>query len=270
MTQSLKFFYKILPQRIKRLISRFQYEYLSKIDRKGSILFMNYGWADLDPDADELLLNENDEPYSYCIQLYHHIASVIDLSGKDILEVGCGRGGGASFIMRYLKPNSLVGADITTNAISFCNQHYDIPGLSFVLDNAESLQFNDNTFDVVINIESSHCYTSMENFLKSVCRVLKHQGYFLFADIRPKNQLERLKQQLEKTGLTLIKEEIITPNIIQALNLDNNRKHELIKQVVPKRLQKPYSEFAGMKGTKTFYGKLLNGDMEYVNYTFHK
>jgi ubiquinone/menaquinone biosynthesis C-methylase UbiE len=117
---------------------------------------MNYGWADLDPEAKELHLNENDEAYRYCIQLYHYITSVIDLRGKDVLEVGCGRGGGASFIMRYLKPNSLVGVDITTNAIRFCNQHYDIKGLSFVLNNAESLQFNDNTFDVVINIESSH------------------------------------------------------------------------------------------------------------------
>ncbi len=270
MVQLLKILHSKLPQKMKRLISRIQYEYLSRIDQEGNILFMNYGWADLDSKANELLLNENDEPYRYCIQLYNHVTRFIDLSGKDILEIGCGRGGGASFIMRYLKPNSLVGADITANAISFCNQYYDIASLSFVLDNAESLRFNDNIFDVVINIESSHCYTSMENFLKSVYRVLKPKGYFLFADIRPKKQLSMLRQQLEKTGLALIKEEIITPNIIQALNLDNKRKHELIKQVAPKILQRPYREFAGMKGTKTFYGKLLSGDMEYVNYIFSK
>ena len=231
---------------------------------------MNYGWACLDPEANGLLLNNNDEPYRYCLQLYHHVTSVIDLRGKDILEVGSGRGGGASFIMRYLKPNSVVGADITNNAIKFCNQYYNIKGLTFVLNSAENLQLNDNSFDVVINIESSHCYAIMADFLKGVCRVLKPQGYFLFADIRPKKQLSRLKQQLEKTGLTMIKEEIMTPNIIQALNLDNNRKQELIKQVVPKILRKPYREFAGMKGTKTFYAKLLNGDMEYVNYAFRK
>ncbi len=270
MVQSLRTLYNILPQKVKRSISRIQYEYLSKIDQEANILFMNYGWADFDPDAKELYLNEDDEPYRYCIELYHHVTSFIDLRGKDVLEVGCGRGGGASFIMRYLKPGSIVGTDITTNAIRFCNQHYDIAGLSFVLDNAESLRFNDITFDVVINIESSHCYTSMENFLEGVCRVLKPQGYFLFADLRAKEQLGSLKQQLEKTGLTMLKEEIITPNIIQALNLDNKRKHELIKQIVPKILQKPYSEFAGMKGSKTFYGKLLNGDMEYVNYAFRK
>ncbi len=270
MAQSLRTLYNILPQKVKSSISRIQYEYLSKIDREANILLMNYGWANLDPEAEELHLNDNDEPYRYCIQLYHHMASVIDLRGKDVLEVGCGRGGGASFIMRYLKSNSIVGTDITTNAIRFCNQHYDIKGLSFVLNNAEDLQLDDNSFDVVINIESSHCYTMMEHFLKGVCRVLKPQGYFLFADLRAKEQLGSLKRQLENTGLTMLKEEIITPNIIQALNLDNKRKHELIKRIIPKILQKSYSEFAGMKGSKTFYGKLLNGEMEYVNYVFRR
>ncbi len=270
MVHLLRILYNKLPQTVKHVISRRQYEYLSKIDSEAKILFMNYGWADLDPEASWLLLNENDESYRYCIQLYNHVTSAIDLDGKDVLEVGCGRGGGASFIMRYLAPNSMVGVDITNNAIKFCKQYYEIEGLYFVLGNAENLLLDDNSFDVVINIESSHCYAIMSDFLKGVYRVLKHRGYFLFADIRPKEQLNILKQQLEKTGLTLIKEEIITPNIIQALNLDNSRKHEMIKHVVPKILKKSYREFAGMKGTKTFYGKLLNGDMEYVNYAFRK
>ncbi len=270
MVHLLRILYNKLPQIVKRAISRRQYEYLSKIDSEANILFMNYGWANLDHEEKVFLLNENDKPYRYCIQLYHHITSVIDLRGKDVLEVGCGRGGGASFIMRYLTPNSVVGVDITNNAIRFCNQYYEIEGLSFEIGNAENLLFDDNSFDVVINIESSHCYNTMTDFLEGVYRVLKPQGYFIFADIRPKEQLGILKQQLEKTGLTMIKEEVITPNIIQALNLDNNRKNELIKHVVPKILKKPYREFAGMKGTKTFYCKLLNGDMEYVNYAFRK
>lgn len=270
MVHSLGTLYNMFPQRVKRAISRIQYEYLSKIDREANILLMNYGWANLYPEAEELHLNDNDESNRYCIQLYHHVTNAIDLRGKDILEVGCGRGGGASYIMRYLKPNSMVGVDITSNAIRFCNQHYDIKGLSFVLNNAEDLQLDDNSFDVVINIESSHCYTMMEHFLKGVCRILKPQGYFLFADLRPKKQLSSLKQQLENTGLTLLKEEKITPNIVRALNLDNKRKHELIKRIIPKILQKPYYEFAGMKGTNSNYSKLLSVDMEYVNYVFRR
>jgi ubiquinone/menaquinone biosynthesis C-methylase UbiE len=110
----------------------------------------------------------------------------------------------------------------------------------------------------------------MEHFLEGVCRVLKPQGYFFFADLRAKEQLSSLKRQLENTGLTMLKEEIITPNIVRALNLDNKRKYELIKQIIPKILQKPYYEFAGMKGTNSNYSKLLSVDMEYVNYVFRR
>ncbi len=259
-----------LPQKVQRAISRIQYEYLSQMDHEANILFMNYGWADLDPEAKEIPLSDDDEPSRYCIQLYHYVASAIDLSGMDVLEVGCGRGGGASYIMRYFNPRSLVGIDITANAIRFCNRHYDIAGLSFVRDKAESLQFDDNSFDVIVNIESSHCYASMEQFLDGVHRVLRPGGYFLFADLRLKEELGTLYQQLGNTGLTLLKQKRISPNVVRALDLDNERKQELIKQRVPRILQNVFSEFAGMKGTHTSYGRLKRGDMEYLSFVFRK
>ena len=39
--------------------------------------------------------------FSYLI-LYHHVATSVDLAGKDVLEVSCGRGGGASYTDGYL------------------------------------------------------------------------------------------------------------------------------------------------------------------------
>ena len=240
------------------------------MDRDGNMLFMNYGWANLDPEAEEMPLGEDDEPNRYCIQLYHHVAGGIDLSGMDVLEVGCGRGGGASYIMRRLNPRSVVGVDITAGAIRFCNRHYNIPGLSFARDGAESLRFDDNSFDAIVNIESSHCYASMERFLEGVRRVLRPDGRLLLADLQPTEQVDTLRQQLKNSGLTLLKEERITPNVVRALDLDNERKRNLIKQNVPRPLQNLFSEFAGMKGTHASYGKLKGGDMEYLSFALRK
>jgi ubiquinone/menaquinone biosynthesis C-methylase UbiE len=270
MSQALIGLHSRLPRRARRAISRIQYEYLSHMDRDGNMLFMNYGWADLDPEAKEMPLGDNDEPNRYCIQLYHHMAGSVDLSGRDVLEVGCGRGGGASYIKRRLNPRSVVGVDITARAISFCNRHYDVPGLSFVRGGAESLQFDDNSFDVIVNIESSHCYASMERFLEGVHRVLRPDGRLLLADLRPKEKVDTLRQQLEKSGLTLLREERITPHIVRALDLDNERKRKLIKQNVPRPLQSLFSEFAGMKGTHASYDKLKSGDIEYLSFALRK
>lgn len=260
----------MLPHKVQRAMSRMLYEYLSQKNRKGGILFMNYGWADLDTKAKQIPLSEDDEPNRYYIQLYHHVCSPIDLKGMDVLEIGCGRGGGASYIMRYLRPKSLLGIDITHSATSFCNQYYDIPGLSFIRDKAESLQFNDNSFDVIVNIESSHCYASMEQFLNCVYKVLRPGGYFLLADFRLKKHLDILHQQLGNTGLKLLKKERISPNIVRALDLDNERKQELIRQMVPKILQNLFSEFVGIRGTHFHYGKFKTGDMEYLSLVFCK
>ena len=37
-----------------------------------------------------------------------------------------------------------------------------------MLGDSENLPFEDNTFDAVLNIESSHCYASMDKFIKEV------------------------------------------------------------------------------------------------------
>jgi ubiquinone/menaquinone biosynthesis C-methylase UbiE len=54
--------------------------------------------------------------------------------------------------------------------------------LSFIKGDAEALAFDAGSFGAVINIESSHCYGSMETFLANAKRVLCQKGYFLYAD----------------------------------------------------------------------------------------
>ena len=49
---------------------------------------------------------------------------------------------------------------------------------------AENLPFPDQSFDAVINIESSHCYPRFPRFLAEVARVLRPGGHFLYADLR--------------------------------------------------------------------------------------
>lgn len=55
---------------------------------------MNYGFVALEPDVSELDLAEEDENDRYFLQLYNHVATAVDLKGKQVLEVGSGRGGG--------------------------------------------------------------------------------------------------------------------------------------------------------------------------------
>jgi ubiquinone/menaquinone biosynthesis C-methylase UbiE len=262
-------FYR-LPHKLQRPFERAWYEGISAIDREAHMVFMNYGWAGLDACARPLSLRPEDEPNRYCIQLYHRVAGAVDLRGLAVLEVGCGRGGGASFVMRYLEPRTLIALDQTARAISFCQGHYDVPGLTFVRGNAEALEFGQDMFDIVVNVESSHCYGAMDRFLAGIHRVLKPGGCLLYADHRDRADVPALRQQFRDAGLAVVEEELLNGAILRALELDNARKKELIRVKVPRLLWPFFNQFAAMEGTQSIYETLRRGDKQYLRFVLRK
>ena len=147
------------------------------------LLFLNYGYEEDPPMA--LPLAPPDEHNRYCFQQYHLTAAQVELKGKRVLEVGCGHGGGASYLMRTLHPASFTGLDLNPAAIALCRKKHMLAGLDFVRGDAEDLPFPDQSFDAVVNIESSHGYPRFSRFLAEVARVLRPGGHFLYADLRP-------------------------------------------------------------------------------------
>jgi ubiquinone/menaquinone biosynthesis C-methylase UbiE len=254
--------------RIKRFLNKTWYQYLAEADKDAHMLFMNYGYADPGADAKAIELSAGDENRRYCIQLYHRVAGAIDLTERHVLEIGCGRGGGSSYIMRYLRPQSMTGLDIAENAVAFCNRYHSVQGLSFRQGDAEALPFAANSFDVVVNVESSHCYGYMERFVGEVARVLRPGGCFLFTDHRTREQAAVLRKQLTQQ-FTLLGEERITPGVVKALDLDNERRLELIRRKAPRVLHKQFQEFAATKGT-TLYEALRTGAVEYLRFVLQK
>ena len=93
---------------------------------------MNYGYYEKNFYRD---ISKHNEEERYPLQLYHHTATQIDISGSMLLEVGSGRGGGAVYIQENLKTSSLVGLDISMEAVNLCNTSFNVPNLSFVLNN---------------------------------------------------------------------------------------------------------------------------------------
>jgi ubiquinone/menaquinone biosynthesis C-methylase UbiE len=258
-----------VPEKSRSKLYRILYQYLATKGKEEGLLFWNFGFADTSREGKKLVSNGSDEKYRYCIQLYDHVASVINLEGKDILEVSCGCGGGSYFIMKHHRPSSVMGIDFSGNAINFCNSYYSTPALSFFCGNAESLPFENNTFDVVINIESSHCYGNLEHFLKEVKRVLHPNGYFLIADFRHKDKIYPLYVRLKRSGLKFIREEVITPNVLKALELDHERKVTLIQQKAPRFLHNSLKYWWGTVDSKR-YELFKSGEEIYFSYVLQK
>lgn len=234
------------------LVARF-YNYLATRDRDAKITFMNFGFMDLSPDSETGDWDAKD-PHVRRRALYLKLVSSIgagswDWSQKDILEVGSGRGGGAAFLANRLTPKSYLGIDIGSRAVEFCRQMYSVAGLQFSQGNAESLHLPDASVDVVISLESSHCYPQIPKFLKEAQRVLRSDGYLLLADFRKGDGLGQLRSQLRNSALERIAEEDITSNVLAALRVDSSANLALVNQYVPWWLRWLFKPFAGVEAS---------------------
>ena len=232
---------------VKSWLTRLQYEMISAMDKDRNAIFMNFGYTAHHKGNEHLPLAVEDEIHRYPLQLYHHVARSIDWAGRDALEVSSGRGGGANFIMRHFKPKSYTGVDFSTSAVEFCRNHYKQAGLKFHHGNAEALTFPDNSFDVVVNVEASLYYPNITKFFEHVRRVLRQDGYFLYTDLRYEEKVAIWHAQLKNMGLKLIREEDITDNVLKAMELDRERRIQLVDKYVPAVLRNAFYHFAGIK-----------------------
>jgi SAM-dependent methyltransferase len=195
------------------------------------VLFINWGYEEDPPMA--IPLDAADEPNRYSIQLYHSTATQAgELVGKQVLEVGCGRGGGASYLTRALKPAAYVGLDLSAPGVEFCSRRHRVAGLEFVEGDAQDLPFPEASFDAVINIESSHFYPNFNQFLGEVRRVLRPGGAFLYADVRHWFQLDDWDAALNASGMQVRSSRDIGAEVLRGMELNKTW-----DGLVPKLLQ---------------------------------
>lgn len=246
----------------KRLLWRTWYQFLAARYRDPRWTFMNYGYRSSEGEAAPLPLDAGDEDDRSFIQLYDAVARGASVAGRDVLEVGCGRGGGAAYLARALDPRRVVAVDISPRAIALCRRRFAHPRLWFEVGDAEHLPFGDGSFDVVLNVESSHCYGHFDRFLREVHRVLRPEGHFLYADFRPREEVPAWRASLETAGLTVTAERDLRPGVVAALDADEVRKRTLIGRLVDRPLLGIFGEFAALRGSE-LNALLRNGDLDY-------
>lgn len=249
----------VLPALRPRLW-RWWYDVLARRDQAGELLLMNFGYDQADT---PLALSQQDEPYRYPLQLYERVAAPAALEGKSVLEVGCGRGGGAAFLARRHRPASYLGVDLSPEAVAWCRARHREPGLSFAEGRANKLPCADAAMDVVLNVESSHCYPSMLDFLREVRRVLKPGGVFAYCDLRSINGWKKGRREFADAGLSIVEEECINEQVLRALDRVASQRVERIDAQVPHFWQRMFRDFVGVQGG-ALYTMLKDGRLRYV------
>jgi ubiquinone/menaquinone biosynthesis C-methylase UbiE len=110
-----------------------------------------------------------------------HFASYLDVSGRDVLDIGCSTGNCAAAIVP-MERNRYVGIDIVPGYIELARKRH--PAGSFLCMDARALTFRDNSFDLITAIATLHHMSDelINDCLKEVRRVLRADGIVLCAE----------------------------------------------------------------------------------------
>jgi|LGOV01.1.fsa_nt_gb ubiquinone/menaquinone biosynthesis C-methylase UbiE len=110
------------------------------------------------------------------------------VAGKDVLDLACGVGYGSNYLMTQ-KPKSLIGTDISKEAIRYAKYHYTNTDLQFLIGNVIHFPFNDKSFDAVIAFEIIEHINNYPNCIGEVKRILRENGFFIISTPRRKDGL---------------------------------------------------------------------------------
>lgn len=257
-----------LPAPLRRAFWSVAYQLMARIVQRADWRLMNYGFDPEDP-KDRPALEPGDENDRTCIQLYHHVATRRPVEGRRVLEVGSGRGGGASYVARYLRPAEVVGMDRSPQAVALANRLMARPGLRYEVGDAEAIPLPDASFDVVLNVESCHCYGSVPKFLSEVKRVLRPGGHLLLTDLRLQERVAQLDQEMQDSGMVVEDRQEITRDVVRGLRADHDRRSRLIAESGVWGFRGALHAFAATEGSTTFRD-LDNGTFRYITYALRK
>ena len=238
------------------------YEIFPKLLPDANWWFMNYGYEPSAADRKEFGTLDESQFQWRSRAMYHYLAARSSPAGKDLLEVGSGRGGGLRHVATTMAPKSATGLDFARSAIDFSHRNHQGIPVTYLEGDSMNMPFEDLSFDLVLNVESCHAYLDQAKFIAEVRRVLRPGGRLYLVDVRSLENWVLLRQWILDEGFTVEEDADVTANVIAALELDEPEKLQVIKKRVPFWLRAVFKEFAGSIGSQ-LHERLKNGEIQY-------
>jgi len=227
---------------------------------------MNHGYKNLD-DSPIINYDQEDVKWSNKINLYTHLFELckkynLNFKELNLLDVGCGFGYGTSLIKKYYNFKKVTGIDYKKNIIDHAKSKFK--NVTFIEGSATELPFEDESFDMIVNVESLHHYKFTQYYYKEAYRVLKPGGYLLMCDaFIPYYEDYVAENFFERSGFYMADKINITPMVTRSCKDDQ----EFFKSRHPEISEEKINFYVNLAKTKyAMYKDNLNVFLSYIYY----
>jgi ubiquinone/menaquinone biosynthesis C-methylase UbiE len=108
--------------------------------------------------------------------------SELDLHGKTLLEIGCGRGGFSNYVGKnFPQINKLYACDYSVSGVQIGKEKYGTFNnrVEWKQQDIMNMEFADNSIDVAISCETIEHIPDSNKGIKELARVIKPGGYLI-------------------------------------------------------------------------------------------
>lgn len=108
--------------------------------------------------------------------------------GKTVLDIGCNTGYGSEILSRTAR--SVVGVDVSAEAVRKAQQDYGDTGIDFQLTDGKRLPFPDGVFEMVVSCQVVEHVVNYDVYFGEIKRILSPTGIAVFTTPNAKMRLD--------------------------------------------------------------------------------
>jgi SAM-dependent methyltransferase len=218
--------------------------------------FFNGGYLPIDPDY---VVHPEFREEHHSAMMYHQAGhsqiTAFALTPRDILDVGCGQGGGIVYLSRLYPGARLTGTERSRAAVALARKRTaPFVAADIRLGGSTEFGFPDACFDLVISV-GAPTYFGLARFVQEAGRVLRPGGIISLSGGYRQGDHRAIKRELNNAaataGLDFLSYRDITPHTFASLKADiPRRKAEIAKVPWPFRLYA--TRWADMPGSPEY------------------
>jgi len=135
--------------------------------------------AEMDSVAHEFKLTYRKDDGRYQV-IEHLISEKIGTAGKDILDLGCGKGGYLRNLVPTFPDDHFYGVDISEEVLKYLDQ--DLTTVEKRIGNLTCVPYSDDSFDLTYTCEALEHAVDIGSAIREMARVTKSGGYIVVID----------------------------------------------------------------------------------------